>query len=88
MENNKIEEIVAAVNAVEEKKSHKKLYKVLAVIGGLVVVSAIAYLVYRLLTPDYMEDFDDDFEDEFDDEFFDDDDDEDDAEDAKAEAEA
>ncbi|MBO7515018.1 MAG: hypothetical protein J6T47_05310 [Lachnospiraceae bacterium] len=87
MENNKIEEIVAAVNAVEEKKSHKKLYKILAVIGGLVVVSAIAYLVYRLLTPDYMEDFDDDFEDEFDDEFFDDDD-ADDAEDAKAEAEA
>ena len=56
----------------------------MAIIGGLVVVSAIAYLVYRLLTPDYMEDFDDDFEDEFDDEFFDDDD----SEDEKAEAEA
>ncbi len=67
-----MEELVAAVNAVEEKKSHKTLYTVLAIIGGFVVIAAIAYAVYRLLTPEYLEDFEDDLEDEFDDEFFDD----------------
>lgn len=67
-----MEELVAAVNAVEEKKSRKTLYTVLAIIGGLVVIGAIAYAVYRLLTPEYLEDFEEDLDDEFDDEFFDD----------------
>ena len=36
---------------------------------------AIAFAIYKLLKPDYVDDFDDDFEDEdeFDDDFFEDD---------------
>ena len=34
--------------------------------------AAIAYAVYRYLTPDYLEDFEDDFDDDFDDDFFED----------------
>ena len=67
-----MEELVAAVNAVEDKKSRKTLYTILAIIGGIVVIGAIAYAVYRLLTPEYLEDFEEDLDDEFDDEFFDD----------------
>lgn len=31
-------------------------------------MAAVAYAVYRYLTPDYLEDFDDDFDDDFEDE--------------------
>lgn len=60
---------------VEEKKANKLLWA-LAIIGAIAAVAAIAYAVYRYLTPDYLEDFEDDFDDDFDDDFFDDDDEE------------
>lgn len=62
---------------VEEKKSNTLLW-VFAVIGAIVAVAAIAYAVYRYLTPDYLDDFEDDFDDDFDDDFFEDEDDDDD----------
>ena len=53
------------------KDGEKKglLVKVLAVIGIIVAVAAIAYAVYKFVTPDYLEDFDEDFDDDFDDYF-------------------
>lgn len=36
-------------------------------------IAAIAYAVFRFVTPDYLEDFEDDFDDDFDD-YFDEDD--------------
>ena len=69
---NKLDEIMdnAGVNDFlgrkheEEKKSNTLLW-----------VAAIAYAVYRYLTPDYLEDFEDDFDDDFEDDFFEDEDD-------------
>ena len=79
---NKLDEIMdtAGVNDLlgrkheEEKKSNTLLW-VFAVIGAIAAVAAIAYAVYRYLTPDYLEDFEDDFDDDFDDDFFEDEDD-------------
>ncbi len=59
----------------EEEKKSNTLVWVLAVIGAVAAVAAIAGAVYRYFTPAYLEDFEDDFEDEFEDE--DDDDEED-----------
>ncbi len=39
-------------------------------------LAAIAYAVYRYMTPDYLDDFDDEFDDDFEDDFFDDEEDE------------
>lgn len=58
----------------EEKKKCNPVVCVLAVLGAIVAVAAIAYAVYRYFTPDYLDDFEDDFEDEFEDEEDDDDD--------------
>ncbi len=76
---NKLDEILdnARVNELlgrkkEEEKKCNKLLWVFAVIGAIVAVAAIAYAVYRYLTPDYLEDFEDDFDDDFDDDFFED----------------
>ena len=78
---NKLDEIMdnAGVNELlgrkhEEKISNKLLW-VFAVIGAVAAVAAIAYAVYRYLTPDYLVDFEDDFDDDFDDDFFEDEDD-------------
>ena len=49
----------------EDRKNNTILW-ILAIIG----VAAIAYAVYRYMTPDYLEDFDDDFDDDFEDDFF------------------
>ena len=58
----------------EEEKKPCKLVWVLAIIGAIVAIAAIAYAVYRYFAPDYYDDFEDDvFEDEFDDDFFEDD---------------
>ena len=46
---------------------------ILAIIGAVAAVAGIAYLVYRLVTPDYLDDYDDDFDDDFDDYFEDED---------------
>lgn len=56
----------------EEKKCNIWLW-ILAAIGALVAIAAIAYVVYRHFNPDYLEDFEDEFEDEFEDPFEDED---------------
>ncbi|MFP3156499.1 hypothetical protein LQZ18_19180 [Lachnospiraceae bacterium ZAX-1] len=76
---NKVEEFLNAAKLndllhkqnTEEKKS--KVLWILAIVGAVVAVVAIAYGVYRFFTPDYLEDFEDDFDDDFDDDFFDED---------------
>ena len=54
-----------------EKKCCRVIVWVLAIIGAIAAIAAIAYGVYRYLNPDYLEDFDfDDFDDEdFEEEF-------------------
>lgn len=48
-----------------EKKCGRVIVWVLAIIGAIAAVAAIAYGVYRYLNPDYLDDFDfDDFDDE------------------------
>ena len=74
LENAGVNELLGRKKA-EEKKANKLLW-VLAIIGAIAVVAAIAYAVYRYLTPDYLEDFEDDFDDDFDDDFFDNEDEE------------
>ncbi len=60
------------VSEILDKKDDKKcnvLVWVLAIIGAIAAGCAIAYAIYRYLTPDYLEDFEDEFEeDDFDDE--------------------
>ena len=50
-----------------------RLYGYFAIIGAIAGIAAIAYAVFRFVTPDYLEDFEDDFDDDFDD-YFDEDD--------------
>lgn len=80
---NKIEELIntARLNELklnellhkkEEPKKDNTLLWILAIVGAVTAVAAIAYGVYRFFTPDYLEDFEDDFDDDFDDDFFDD----------------
>ena len=69
----KISQLISKNKADEEKKSC--ILWVLAIIGAVASVAAIAYAVYRHMTPRYLDDFDGDFDyDEFDDDFDDDDD--------------
>ena len=76
----KVEELIAAtrlndlVNKKEEDKQCKTVLWALAIVGAVAAISAIAYSVYCLFTPDYLEDFEEDFEDDFDDDFFNDED--------------
>ena len=60
---------------IQQKKEEKKcniILWIMAVIGGIAVIAAIAYAVYCFVTPDYLDDFDDDFDDDFEDDFFED----------------
>lgn len=75
----KLNELLHKKQLEEEKKS--TIVWVLAIIGAVTAVAAIAFAVYKYFTPDYLEDFEDDFDDDFDD--FDDDGD-DDADEAEA----
>lgn len=74
---NKIEEMVSATKLSEilQKRDDDKIKKtilwILAIVGAIVAVGAIAYAVYRFFTPDYLEDFEEDFEDDFEDDYFD-----------------
>ena len=77
MRMNKMEELMNAVKLNEllhkKEKEDEKDNKVLcglAIVGAVVAVAAIAYGIYKLLTPKY----EDDFEDDFDDDFFEDED--------------
>lgn len=58
----------------EDEKAKNTVVWVLAIVGAVVAIAAIAYGIYCFFTPDYLEDFEDDFEDDFDDDFFDEDD--------------
>ena len=57
----------------EAEKQKNTVILGLAIIGAVAAVAAIAYAVYRFVTPDYLEDFEDDFDDDFDDYFSEDD---------------
>lgn len=71
--NAKINQILNKNKADEERKNC--LVWVLAIIGAVACMAAIAYAVYRHVTPRYLDDFDGDFDyDEFDDDFEDDED--------------
>lgn len=74
----KIEEMISAtkLNEVLQKRDDDKIKKtilwILAIVGAVVAIGAIAYAVYRYFTPDYLEDFEEEFEDDFEDDYFDD----------------
>lgn len=73
--NKKVEELIAEsklkelLNKKDEGKEKKVVLWVLAIIGLVAAVAGIAYVVYKFMTPDYLEDFEDDFDDDFDDYF-------------------
>ena len=75
----RVEEIMNSTKLNEflhrKEEEEKKKTWILAIIGVVAAVAAIAYGVYRFFTPDYLEDFEDDFDDDFDDDFFEDEDD-------------
>jgi hypothetical protein len=75
----KLNELLHKKELEEEKKS--TLVWVLAIIGAVATVAAIAFAVYKYFTPDYLADLDDDFDDDFYDDL--DDDSDDDAEESK-----
>lgn len=71
----KMEELIAETrlkellhrNEAEQQKN--AVIWVLAIIGAVAAVAAIAFAVYKFVTPDYLEDFEEDFDDDFDDYF-------------------
>ena len=65
----KLQEVFGKKN---ECKTKKVVVWVLAIVGVIAAVAAIAYAVYRFLTPDYLEDFEDEFEDDFEEDCFED----------------
>ena len=74
--NKRIEDIIAETRLNEKKEDEKQKNTViwtLAIIGAVAAVAAIAYAVYRFVSPDYLDDFEDDFDDDFDDYFSEDD---------------
>ncbi|MDO4332446.1 MAG: DUF4366 domain-containing protein [Eubacteriales bacterium] len=65
----KLDEVLELIkkNELLRKKDDEKkncLVWILAIVGAVAVIAAIAYAVYRYMTPDYLDDFDDDFEDD------------------------
>ena len=72
----RIEEMVSAtkLNDILRKRDDDKIKRtilwILAIVGTVAAIAAIAYGVYRYFTPDYLEDFEEDFEDDFEDEYF------------------
>lgn len=67
----KVEELIAETKLNDllrrnnSDKQKNTVVWVLAIIGAVAAVAAIAYGVYRFFTPDYLEDFEDDFDDDF-----------------------
>ena len=75
----KVEDLLEAVrlneiiNKRKENDEKSSCVKMILIIAGIVLVAAaVAFAVYKFVTPDYLEDFDDDFDDDFDEDFFDD----------------
>ena len=55
----------------EEKEQAKNVILwVLAIVGAVVAIAGIAYAVYHLLSPDYLEDFEDDLDDDLEEDDF------------------
>lgn len=71
----KLNELVHKKQLEEEKKSN--ILWILAVIGAIASIAAIAFAVYKYFTPDYLADLDDDFDDDFYDDLDDDSEDDD-----------
>ena len=65
--NEKIEDLLAALKKKEDEKEKNTVLWVLAIIGAVAAVAGIAFAVYRLFAPDYLEDFEEDLDDYFDD---------------------
>ena len=71
----RVEELIAEtklkdlLNKKEEEKQKNTIIWILAIIGLVVTIGAIAYGIYKFFTPDYLEDFEDEFDDDFDDYF-------------------
>lgn len=63
----RLNELLHKKQMEEDKKS--TIVWMLAIIGAVAAVAAIAFAVYKYFTPDYLEDFDDDYDDDFDDDF-------------------
>lgn len=72
---NRVEELIAEtrlrelLNKGEAEKQKNTVIWILAIIGVIAAVAAIAFAVYKFVTPDYLEDFEEDFDDDFDDYF-------------------
>ena len=63
--NAKLAELLGKKEEEPEKKCGRVIVWVLAIIGAIAAIAAIAYGVYRYLNPDYLDDFDfDDFDDD------------------------
>ena len=69
LQNEKIEDLLAALKKKEDEKDKNIVLWVLAIIGAVAAVAGIAFAVYRFFAPDYLEDFEEDFDDDFDDYF-------------------
>ena len=73
----KVEELLNAAKVNEllhkkelEEKNKNTIVIAIAIIGAVAAIAAIAFAVYKYLTPDYLDDFDsDDMYDNFDDDF-------------------
>ena len=71
----KIDEILEIVKGNVAKKEEKKscpIVWILAIVGAVVAVAAIAYAVYRYFNAEVEEELEDDFDEDFDDDFFED----------------
>ena len=67
-----IDALRAEVQKLKDKldeQNKKKVLWILAIIGAVVAIVAIAFAVYRFFAPDYLEDFEEDFDEDFDDYF-------------------
>ena len=69
LQNEKIEDLLAALKKKEDEKEKNTVLWVLAIIGAVAAGAGIAFAVYRFFAPDYLEDFEEDFDDDFDDYF-------------------
>ena len=62
LQNEKIEDLLAALKKKEDEKEKNTVLWVLAIIGAVAAVAGIAFAVYRFFAPDYLEDFEEDFD--------------------------